>query len=64
MKFLKDIAAVFHAPTPETMAVQELQDARRALLQAYSAQEYATALVQFNQDRVSRLSMTVKEGAR
>ena len=49
----------FKAPSAMHLAVQELEDAKRELLQALSAQEYATAMVAYNTDRVRRLSATV-----
>lgn len=41
------------------MATRELEEAKRELLQAYTAQEYASAAVQYNSDRVARLERTV-----
>jgi hypothetical protein len=61
MKAMRDIAAVFRAPSADSMAVQELEEARRALLAAQTALEWASANVTYNQDRVARLSCIVKE---
>ena len=61
MNWLQQIMAVFRTPTAEAMAVQELAEAKRGLLQAQSAQEYAAALIQYNSDRVSRLTQYIKE---
>lgn len=60
MNWLQQIAAVFRTPTAEALAVQELADAKRSLLQALSAQEYASALVIYNSDRVARLGQHIK----
>ena len=49
----------FKAPSAMHLAVQELEDAKRELLASLSAQEYATAMVAYNTDRVRRLSATV-----
>jgi hypothetical protein len=51
----------FRKPSPERLAYDELQEARRQLLAAMSAQEWATSQVQYNQDRVARLTRTVME---
>jgi hypothetical protein len=62
MKLL-DLFNPFRKPSPEELAHLELLEARRQLLAAMSAQEWATSQVQYNQDRVARLSKTVKEDA-
>lgn len=53
----------FRKPSPESLAHEELLDAKRQLLAAMSAQEWATSQVQYNQDRVARLSKIVTEDA-
>ena len=53
---MKQILTLFKTPTPTELAVRELEDAKRELLSAYSAQEYASAIVAYNQDRVARLT--------
>ena len=49
----------FKVPSAMHLAVQELEEAKRELLRSLSAQEYATAMVAYNTDRVRRLSATV-----
>lgn len=61
MSWLDQILAVFRSPSADVLAVLELQAARRELLAAQSAQEWASAAVQYNQDRVARLSLLVSE---
>jgi len=53
----------FKAPSAAHLAVQELEDAKRELLASLSAQEYATAMVAYNTDRVRRLSATVSSSS-
>jgi len=53
----------FKAPSATHLAVQELEDAKRELLASLSAQEYATAMVAYNTDRVRRLSATVSSSS-
>ena len=60
MNWIKQITQVFRTPSADVLAVQELEDARRQLLSALSAKEYATALVCYHSDRVTRLTKTVK----
>lgn len=42
-------------PSPEELAARELDAAKRALLQAQSAEEFARSQVIYNQQRISRL---------
>lgn len=53
---------LFPLPSAEELAMRELQEARCALLKAQSDQEFATAMVQYNTDRIARLQLIVKEG--
>jgi hypothetical protein len=41
--------------SPDELAARELDAAKRALLQAQSAQEYARSMVIYNQQRIARL---------
>ena len=62
MNWLTQITRVFRTPSADVLAVQELEDARRQLLSALSAKEYASALVTYHSDRVIRLTKTVNAG--
>ena len=42
-------------PSPEELAVRELDSARRALLAAQTGEEYARSQVIYNKQRISRL---------
>ena len=48
-------------PTPLELATQELVQAQRAKLEAESACEYASNMVQYNEDRINRLIRRVDE---
>lgn len=61
MKVIDDLVNALRKPSANVLALNELEEAKRELLQAMSAQEYATAMVQYNQDRVARLTLTVQE---
>lgn len=50
----------FLKPSPEVMAVQELQDARRSLLEAQTGLDWARAAVAYNEARVARLTAIVQ----
>ena len=51
----KKLTEITRAPSADAMAQRELEDAKRSLLEAYSAVEYATAMVDYHSKRVRRL---------
>lgn len=53
---IKKLIDPFRTPSAELLAQRELDDAKRQLLQAQAAQEYAAAMVQYHQARISRLN--------
>lgn len=61
MQALKDITNLFRTPTALEIAARELAQAERALLEAETAREYATAMVEYNQERIHRLRRYLKE---
>ena len=60
MKFFRDL---FRNPTPQEIAASELNDAKRALLQAQSGYEYAKRMADYNTDRVRRLTVYLADAA-
>ena len=48
-------AGLFRPASPEVLAARELDDARRQLLAAQSAEEYAHSMAVYHQRRISRL---------
>jgi hypothetical protein len=44
------------APTPEEMAIKELEGARRELLNMLTAQDYSKRMVEYHLDRIKRLT--------
>lgn len=52
---------VFRTPSALELAARELAQAERALLEAESGREYATAMVEYNQERIHRLRKYIKE---
>jgi hypothetical protein len=48
-------------PTPLELATRELVQAQRAKLEAESALDYAANMVQYNDDRISRLKVRLTE---
>ncbi len=63
MNFLKNF---FHAPDAQAMALTELAEAQREQLQWQTAKEYANRMVEYQNDRIARLTRLTrgnKEGS-
>jgi hypothetical protein len=56
--FIKNL---FGPTSPEVMATNELEDAKRELLKAQSAMEYAKAIVTYRSDQIRRLNFYLGE---
>lgn len=54
------LAGLFRPAPPEVLAARELDDARRQLLQAQSAAEYADAMCAYHQARIERLQVYLR----
>lgn len=53
MNFLRNL---IRTPSPEMLAARELDNARRSLLEAHSAAEYADSMIAYHQARIERLT--------
>lgn len=51
----QSLAGMFRPAPPEVLAARELDEARRQLLAAQSAEEYAHSMSVYHQRRISRL---------
>lgn len=51
----------FRRPSPLRLAAEELEDAKRSLLEASSASEYAEAMVLYHTRRIERLGEMIAE---
>jgi len=58
---IKVILNALRKPSAQTIAAQELEEAKRDLLLAQSAAEYATQISQYHLARIKRLSEYTKE---
>lgn len=61
MSWLRDILAVFKAPTAEAMALRQYEDCKRDLLNAQAAREAFTHQVACLTERKARLAKVVQE---
>ena len=56
-----DFIKLFETPSPLKIAQTELDTARRDLLKAHTAVEYASTMVSYNQQRIERLERFVAQ---
>ena len=61
MKFLNWIRHLYTPATCEEVMARELDTARRDLLLAETAQDYAESVVIYNNQRIERLTAAMKE---
>jgi hypothetical protein len=59
-EFLQQFLSPFRKPSPEEMAIRELEEARRSLLDAQSAKDYSIAICAYNTDRIGRLTKYIQ----
>lgn len=59
-EFLQQFLNPFRKQSPEELAILELEEARRALLEAQSAKDYAIAICAYNTDRIGRLTKYIQ----
>ena len=59
---IERVADAFRMRTPLELAVNELEEARRDLLGEMSRYDYSKRMVQYHEDRISRLNRMVNEG--
>ncbi len=53
---IKYFKIMCQTPNIEMLALRELEEAKRKLLQAETGRDYATNMVKYNQERIYRLS--------
>jgi hypothetical protein len=61
MKFLEWIKQLYTPATCEELMARELDTARRDLLIAETAKDYAESMVLYNDQRIERLTEALKE---
>lgn len=53
---IQELRRTFNPPPADVLALEELAEARRSLLQAQSQQEYYASMVAYHEGRVLRLT--------
>lgn len=57
MNYLKKL---FTTPSAESLALRELEDAKRKLLDAQTSREYAESMCKFREQQIKRLTTYIK----
>jgi hypothetical protein len=50
-------AQMFYVPSAEVLALRELEEAKRELLAMQTAKDYSGRMVEYNMDRIRRLTL-------
>lgn len=50
-------AQLFYVPSAEQLALRELEEAKRSLLEMQTAKDYSGRMVEYNMDRIRRLTL-------
>jgi hypothetical protein len=58
---IKELIATFRKPSAEIIAQAELEEARRQLLAAQSAAEYANGIILYRKTQIARLQKYIQE---
>lgn len=56
MNLIHYIKNAYKTPSAETIALRELEDAKRQLLEAQSGREYADSMCKYHEARIKRLT--------
>ena len=56
MKLIEYIKNAYKTPSAEAIALHELEDAKRKLLEAQSGREYAESMCKYHEARIKRLT--------
>ena len=56
MNLIEYFKKLYSTPSPEAIAYQELDEAKRKLLEAQSGREYADSMVKYHEARIKRLT--------
>ena len=58
-KFITIMQSIFRTPSADELAVVELEEAKRQLLQMQTALDYSKRMVDYHSDRIKRLTAYV-----
>jgi hypothetical protein len=53
---IKDLKKMWDKPSAEVLALKELEDSKRSLLEAQTAREYADSMCRYREAQIKRLT--------
>jgi hypothetical protein len=57
---IEELKKMWATPSAEAIALRELEDAKRKLLEAQTSREYADSMVKFREAQIKRLTAYIK----
>ena len=54
-------ARLFYIPSAEQLALRELEEAKRSLIEMQTAKDYSGRMVEYNMDRIRRLTTYINK---
>lgn len=57
---IEQLRKLWTTPSAEAIALRELEDAKRKLLDSQTAREYAESMVKFREQQIKRLTAYIK----
>lgn len=57
---IEHLKKLWTTPSAESIALRELEDAKRKLLDSQTAREYAESMVKFREQQIKRLTAYIK----
>jgi hypothetical protein len=57
---IEELKKLWATPSAEALALRELEDAKRKLLEAQTSREYADSMVKFREAQIKRLTTYIK----
>lgn len=60
MKLIEYIRQLYKTPSAEIIALNELEEAKRKLLDAQSGREYAESMCKYHEARIKRLTTYIR----
>lgn len=61
IEIVRYIKGVYGTPSAEVIALRELEEAKRRLLEAQTAKEYAESMVKYHETRIKRLTTYLRD---
>ena len=57
---IEELKKIWATPSAEALALRELEEAKRKLLEAQTSREYADSMVKFREAQIKRLTAYIK----